>query len=72
MAWEWMTPQFDPRRAFQCPRAISALRTPKPRIIAEDIWAKLLWTGLNLTYDDLPQAKGQNTKRHPLELFRAL
>lgn len=42
------------------------------RIIAEDIWAKLLWAGLNLTYEDMPQPKGQNTKRHPLELFRAL
>jgi integrase len=72
MTWEWMTPQFDPRRAFQCPRTISALRTPNPRIIAEDIWAKLLWAGLNLIYEDLPQPKGQNTKRYPLELFRAL
>ena len=30
MTWEWMTPRFDPRRTFQCPRAISALRTPNP------------------------------------------
>jgi integrase len=72
MTWEWMTPRFDPRRTFQCPRAISALRAPKPRIIAEDIWAKLLWAGLNLTYEDMPQPKDQKTKRHPLELFRAL
>lgn len=72
MTWEWMILRFDPRRAFQCPRTIAALRTPKPRIIAEDIWAKLLWAGLNLNYDDMPQSRGHNTKRHPLELFRAL
>lgn len=72
MTWDWMTPQFDPRRTFQCPRSISALRVAKPRIIAEDIWAKLLWAGLNLTYEDMPQSRRQVTKRHPLELFRAL
>ena len=67
-----MTSRFDPRRTFQCPRAIAALRTPKPRIIAEDIWAKLLWAGMNLSYEDMPRSLGQKTRRHPLELFRAL
>lgn len=72
MTWEWMTPRFDPRRTFQCPRAVAALRSPKPRIIAEDIWAKLLWAGLNLNQEDIPRSRNQNTTRHPLELLRAL
>lgn len=72
MTWEWMTPRFDPRRTFQCPRAIAALRSPNPRVIAEDIWAKLLWAGLNLAQEDIPRSPGQNTTRHPLELLRAI
>lgn len=31
-----------------------ALLGPKPRPLADDIWAKLLWAGLDLTKDDLP------------------
>jgi hypothetical protein len=65
MTWEWMTVRFDPRRTFQCPRSVAALCSPKPRIIAEDIWAKLLWAGLNLNQEDIPRSRGQNTTRHP-------
>jgi hypothetical protein len=67
-----MTVRFDPRRTFQCARSVTALCSPKPRIIAEDIWAKLLWAGLNLNQEDIPRSRGQNTTRHPLELLRAL
>jgi hypothetical protein len=76
MTWEWMTPRFDPRRTFQCPRSIAALRSPNPRVIAEDIWAKLLWAGLNLKHEDIPLSRGESwthrTPRHPLEVMRAL
>jgi hypothetical protein len=42
---------------------------PGPRVIADDIWAKLLWAGLNLTPEDLPSSGGQF---YPLELIRAV
>jgi hypothetical protein len=39
---------FDPARALAAPSSIKALQGPDPRVIADDIWAKLLWAGLNL------------------------
>ena len=47
--WEWIPRRFDPFRAFATPRSIKALIGPAPRTIADDLWAKLLWAGLNLT-----------------------
>ena len=68
--WEWIPCRFDPVRAFATPRSIRALIGPNPRVIADDIWAKLLWAGLNLETGDLPaNAAGQF---YPLELVRAL
>jgi hypothetical protein len=52
--WGWMPRRFDPRRAFSVPRSIKALIGPSPRVISDDIWAKLLWAGLNLEEGDLP------------------
>ena len=52
--WEWLPRRFDPQRALAVPRSIAALLGPNPRVIADDIWAKLLWAGLNLTAGDLP------------------
>src|SRR5262249_8778285 len=43
---------------------------PNPRVIADDIWAKLLWAGLNLVPSDLPANTGGQF--YPLELVRAL
>jgi hypothetical protein len=37
-----------PARAPETPRSIRALQGPAPRVIADDLWAKLLWAGLNL------------------------
>lgn len=42
---------------------------PKPRVIADDAWAKILWAGLNLTAGDLGT---MGTRAYPLELVRAL
>ncbi|WP_220447754.1 hypothetical protein [Nonomuraea diastatica] len=39
-------------------------------MIADDIWGKLLWAGLNLTADDLPVT--QAGLFYPLELVRAV
>lgn len=52
--WGWLPRSFDPIRSFPIPRKVLAQRKPDPRVIADDIWAKLLWAGLNLTLEDLP------------------
>jgi integrase len=72
--WEWIERRFDARRAFALPRSIAALIGPEPRVIADDVWAKLMWAGLNLTSDDLPlhaNRGGTGTPWYPLELVRA-
>jgi integrase len=83
--WEWIPRRFNPFRAFATPRSIKALIGPSPRTIADDLWAKLLWAGLNLTVADLPThgsvSKTQRTASgatyrnggyYPLEMLRAL
>jgi hypothetical protein len=64
--WEWIPHRFDPFRAFATPRSIKTLIGPAPRTIADDLWAKLLWAGLNLTLGDLPGHGAIPTgRRHP-------
>jgi integrase len=71
--WEWIKRRFDPRRAMGLPRSITALIGPDPRVIADDIWAKLMWAGLNLTVADLPRhASADGAPWYPLELVRAV
>ena len=75
--WSWIPRRFDPRRAFATPRPVRALIRPNPRVIADDIWAKLLWAGLNITEDDLPYFgyQADPTKLvtwYPVEMVRAL
>jgi len=67
--WEWIPRRFDPSAALGTPRSIKALLGPDPRVIADDIWAKLLWAGLNLEPADLPSPAGQS---YPAELIRAI
>jgi integrase len=68
--WEWIPRRFDPARALAVPRSVAALIGTNPRVIADDIWAKLLWAGLNLQTTDLPgTAVGSY---YPIELTRAL
>ncbi|MDQ1653159.1 MAG: hypothetical protein QOI35_2359, partial [Cryptosporangiaceae bacterium] len=55
--WEWLPRRFDAQRALATPRSIAALLGPNPRVIADEIWAKLLWAGLNLDQGDLPVTK---------------
>ncbi len=69
--WEWIPTRFDPTRAFATPRSIYALIGPDPRVIADDIWAKLLWAGLNLTDDDLLHSPLTGNVAYPLALVRA-
>jgi integrase len=73
--WEWTERRFDPRRAFGIPWSIAALIGPDPRVIADDIWAKLMWAGLNLTAEDLPKhanKTGNGAPWYPLELVRTV
>ncbi len=68
--WDWIPRRFDPARALATPRSVLALIAPDPRVIADDVWAKLLWAGLNLELDDLPDNPGG--RWYPLELVRAV
>jgi site-specific recombinase XerD len=73
--WEWIERRFDPRRALGIPRSILALIAPDPRVIADEVWAKLMWAGLNLDQDDLPKhgsPVGTGEPWYPLELVRAV
>jgi len=80
--WDWIARRFDPFRAFATPRSIKALIGPAPRTIADDLWAKLLWAGLNLTVEDLcvpfrrpggeQGLKYRSGAYYPLEMMRAL
>jgi integrase len=78
--WGWMPLRFDARRCFSTPRSIRSLIGPNPRVIADDIWTKLLWAGLNLTSDDMPLSRyrsgqttvPQPTSWYPLEMVKAL
>ncbi len=69
--WEWIPRKFSPERALATPRSITALIKPNPRVIADDIWAKLLWAGLNLTEKDLP-GTGFSDYPYPLILVQAV
>jgi len=46
--WGWLPPTFSPASALRVPRSIQNMIGPAPRTIADDVWAKLLWAGLNL------------------------
>lgn len=68
--WEWIGRRFDPARALAVPRSVAVLIGTNPRIIADDVWAKLLWAGLNLAPDDLPGNTADTY--YPMELIRAV
>ena len=71
--WEWIDRRFDARRAFALPRSIKALIGPAPRVIADEVWAKLMWAGLNLAVEDLPRhATTGGAPWYPMELVRAI
>jgi integrase len=70
--WEWISRRFDSRGCFAIPRSVRALVAPNPRIIADDVWAKLLWAGLNLAAADLPVKPKQKCYYYPLEMVKAV
>ena len=63
-------------RSFETPKSVLAKIGPNPRIIADDVWAKLVWAGLNLTAEDLPKRGPFRRKplesSYPVELCKAL
>jgi integrase len=70
--WGWMPRRFDPRRVFATPRSTLALIAPRPNVVADDVWAKLVWAGLNLTESDLVGRAGGRHRQYPLTLVRAV
>lgn len=74
--WEWIPRRFTPHRSFAVPRSVTALINPSPRVIADDMWAKLMWAGLNLGEDDampdIPGAPPRRSPHYPLECIKAL
>jgi integrase len=72
--WGWIPRRFNPSRDLRTPRSISALIGPDPRIVADDIWAKLVWAGLNLTDKDFySKVEGRYLKTvYPPAMIKAL
>jgi len=74
--WELIPRRFDPVRSFVTPKSVLAKIGPNPRVIADDVWAKLVWAGLNLTAEDLPKRGPFQRKplesSYPVELCKAL
>jgi integrase len=73
--WEIIPRTFDPHAAFRVPRSLRALIGFDPRVLPDDVWAKLIWAGLNITAADLSAQGSANRGRshyYPLSLVRAL
>jgi integrase len=75
--WEWSEPRFDPQLAFATPRSVRAVMSRDPRVIADEMWAKLIWAGLNFHESDLPVAWGGTfgncqVSVYPLAMFKAV
>lgn len=69
--WGWIPRHFDPGRYLAVPQSVQQLIAPNPRVIADDVWAKLVWAGLNLTQEDLP-GPPYHGLYYPLEMVRAV
>jgi len=70
--WEWIPRRFDPGRVFAVPRSLKSLIGPDPRVIADDVWAKLLWAGLNIAEADVAGGAAHPRLFYPLPMFRAV
>ena len=66
--------QFDPQRAFATPRSVRSQVGTSPRVIADDLWGKLLWAGLTLAEADLaPPGEALMARLiYPVKLVQAL
>jgi integrase len=55
---------------FRAPTSPSCNQARHDRVIADDVWAKLMWAGLNLEHSDV--YANPVGRKHPIELLRAL
>lgn len=73
--WDWLPRQFDPVRTLRTPKSIRRLIGPDPRVVDDNVWAKLMWAGLNLTDDDLKKG-GMSyltmSGSYPLKMIQAV
>lgn len=74
--WGWVKRRFDPGRALAVPKSVRARIEFAPRAIADAVWAKLLWAGLNLNTEDVPARSSGPGRRgacyYPAEMVRAI
>lgn len=68
--WGWSPLPFNLQRCLRPSPTLLSQVAPAPRIIAEDLWAKLLWAGLNLAEEDVYAV--QSNEGYPIEMLRAL
>ena len=61
--WGWIEKRFNPQRVFATPRHLKNQMRVAPRSISDDLWAKLLWAGLNLRAEDCPLRGHHRTRR---------
>lgn len=71
-AWGWLHRRFDPIRYLSIPRSLRAKLAPQPqkRIIDRDVWARLVWAGLNLSEADIETKKPGSA--HPYAMVKAV
>ena len=67
--WGWIPRRFNPERCFRAPRSVIADLVPRPRILDEALWAKLIWAGLNLQPEDL---QSRAISMYPFDMVRAI
>ena len=73
--WGVIPSRFDPYRSLRPPRSVKVLVPTTPRVIADDVWAKLLWAGLNIAPEDFASRRNPNGQVHtyyPMEMIRAV
>jgi integrase len=72
--WGWIPKHFNPRVSLAPPAHLLAQIGPDPRVIAREIWAKLLRAALTLTAADLHLDERAWAKQpaYPLEMVRAV
>lgn len=73
-AWDWIPRRFNPDISLTAPAYLHAQIGPNPRIIEEDIWARLLQAGLDLTEADIQPDAASNASgpHYPFQLVQAV
>ncbi|KAB2892807.1 MAG: tyrosine-type recombinase/integrase [Bacteroidetes bacterium] len=71
--WGWIPHRFSPDRYLALAPSAAEDIPPKPRVLDDEVWAKLVWAGLNLESDDLPRYGRQPASGflYPFTFWRA-